>query len=151
MAIRGSTRMGGAIPLVPCSTGEGNPVYRGGVHAGGPRMRPALVVALVAALLPVPPASASPGEGGDKAPATPDAEAEWITLRNDMETIEYRVPPGYVPKEITNPSIVLYGSWPEGPFKGVIVTGYSYAWKGGTLEKFMEFVVKDVAGQEVEF
>ncbi|HEU4395037.1 MAG TPA: hypothetical protein VFS92_05680, partial [Planctomycetota bacterium] len=114
-------------------------------------MRPALVVALAAALLPAPRAPASPGEGGEKAPATPDAGGEWITLRNDMETLEYRVPPGYVPKEITNPSVVIYGSWPEGPFKGVIVTGYSYAWKGGTLEKFMEFVVKDVAGQDVEF
>ena len=114
-------------------------------------MRPALVVALAAALLPVSPAPASPDEGGDKAPATPDAEAEWITLRNDMETIEIRVPPGFVAREITNPNLAISGGWTEGPYNRVIVKGFRHEGKWADLEKYMEVVEKDVEAKSIEY
>ena len=114
-------------------------------------MRPALVLVLAAALLPVPPAPASPGEGGDKAPATPAAEGEWVTLRNDMETIELRVPPGYVAREITNPNVAISGGWTEGPYNRVVVKAFRHEGRWSTLEKYMEVVEKDVEAKSIEY
>jgi len=116
-------------------------------------MRPTLLAAaLLAAALPwpCPSAPAAPGEGEEPSAPGASEDDDWVTLRNDMETLEFRVPPGYVPKELTNPNTVIYGSWPEGPHKSVIVTGFAYAWTHG-LEEFMKFVVKDVNGTALEY
>jgi hypothetical protein len=81
------------------------------------------------------------------AAAPPDARAQddWVTVKNEMETLEVQAPPGFKQLPLKNPARVLHLQYEGKPFLSTQVKAYAY--QGQTkIEHFMKFVEKDVGG-----
>jgi hypothetical protein len=92
--------------------------------------------AILAALLLALPAAAPP-------PAA--AEDEFVTLRNEQETLEFQVPEGFKEIESTNPNFVRHVTYEGEPFGAVVIKAAAYGGQN-KIEHFVKFLEKDIGG-----